>query len=318
MKSILFASTALVAFAGAAAAQGVALSGSAEMGIINADAGASDNPTGGDTEFHTDIDVTFTMSGETDNGLTFGATVDLDESNDNDAFNSRTQGGETIFISGNFGTLTMGDTDGAFDWAMTEVNFNSGSINDDETTHAGFSGNSGLDGTYDGQIARYDYAIGGLGFAISAELDDTDSAANDEVLGLGFTYGIDLGGTTVNLGLGYQTTQVANVDRDIVGVSANASFGSITAGINYSQLEIGAAEVDHVAVGLGYSSGPLSLNINYGDYDRGAAALDSDGFGLSAGYDLGGGAAIQFGYGTGEVGNAGSNSSYSLGVSMSF
>lgn len=309
MKSILFASTALVAFAGAASAQGVALSGSAEMGIIDS------NATGVDVGFHTDIDVTFTMSGETDNGLTFGATVDLDE---NGAFANTTQGGETIFISGSFGTLTMGDTDGAFDWAMTEVNFNSGSINDDETAHAGFSGNAGLDGTFDGQIARYDYAIGDLSFALSAELDDTAGAVSDAVMGVGFKYGLDLGGTTIALGLGYQTTSVATVDSDLIGVSANATFGSITAGINFSTLEVGTAETDHVAVGLGYSSGPISLNVNYGSFDTGLAATDRDGFGLSAGYDLGGGATVQFGYGSGEVGTAGSVDTYSLGVAMSF
>ena len=71
MKAILFATTALVATAGIAAAE-VSLTGSAEMGIMGGD-GIAD-------QFHTDIDVTFGMSGEADNGLSFGASVDLDES----------------------------------------------------------------------------------------------------------------------------------------------------------------------------------------------------------------------------------------------
>ena len=71
MKKILFATTALVATAGVASAE-IALTGMAEMGIY-------DNGND-DTQFFTDIDVTFTMSGEADNGLTFGANVDLDES----------------------------------------------------------------------------------------------------------------------------------------------------------------------------------------------------------------------------------------------
>ena len=61
----ILASTALVATAGAASAQDIALSGMAEMGIF----GGQDI----DTQFFTDVDVTFTMSGEADNGLTFGA-----------------------------------------------------------------------------------------------------------------------------------------------------------------------------------------------------------------------------------------------------
>ena len=155
MKNILFASTALVAFAGAASAE-VTLSGNAEMGIFNNDGLGNDGAgnvvdTNGETSFFTDLDVTFTMSGETDGGLTFGASIDLDESGNGQPFESAgTQGGETIFLSGAFGTLTAGDTDGALDWALTEVAFNSGSLSDDETVHAGFNGNNGLDGLYDG------------------------------------------------------------------------------------------------------------------------------------------------------------------------
>jgi outer membrane protein OmpU len=114
MKKVLFATTALVATAGVASAD-IALSGSAEMGI---EWRQQHTPR---TQFQLqDIDITFTMSGTADNGLTFGAAIDLDEATvanvDND------DGGVAIFISGDFGTLTMGDTDGALDWAMTEVN----------------------------------------------------------------------------------------------------------------------------------------------------------------------------------------------------
>ncbi|KKL69695.1 hypothetical protein LCGC14_2112360, partial [marine sediment metagenome] len=71
MKKVLFATTALVASTSFAMAD-VDLSGVAEMGIFGGD--------GIEDQFHTDIDVTFSMSGSTDNGLTFGASIDLDES----------------------------------------------------------------------------------------------------------------------------------------------------------------------------------------------------------------------------------------------
>ena len=303
MKKVLFASTALVAFAGAAAAE-VTLTGNAEMGIVGGDAFAAD------PQFHTDIDVTFTMSGATDGGVTFGATVDLDE---NGAFANTTQGGETIFISGGFGTLTMGDTDGAFDWALTEVAFNSGSINDDETSHAGYNGNAGLDGTYDGQIARYDYTIGSFGFALSAEIDDTD--VGDPVLGIGFKYDLDLGGTTVGIGLGYQETDTGAADVDVIGVSLNASFGAVTAGINYSEAEAAGVDAEHFGIGVGYSSGPISLSANYGQFDTPVG--DLEGFGLTAGYDLGGGAVLQAGYGNSDVLGVDADT-YSLGLRLNF
>ena len=69
MKKVLFATTTLVATTGFAAAD-VTLSGLAQMGIQGGE--------NVDTTFVQDIDVTFTMSGETDNGLTFGAAIDLD------------------------------------------------------------------------------------------------------------------------------------------------------------------------------------------------------------------------------------------------
>jgi hypothetical protein len=126
------------------------------------------------TQFVQDIDVTFTMSGTSDNGLTFGAAIDLDE---NAANVGTDDAGVAIFVSGDFGTLTLGDTDGALDWAMQEVDFNgAASINDNHTSHAGFNGNSGLDGHYDGQILRYDYSFGDFAVAVSVEQDDNGTA----------------------------------------------------------------------------------------------------------------------------------------------
>ncbi|MFO6465341.1 porin [Jannaschia sp. KMU-145] len=253
MKKVLFASTALVALTGVAAAD-VTISGNAEMGIR--DAGGFTYGAGTavaantDVGFFTDIDVTFTMAGETDGGLTFGATIDLDESDDGDAFGDATQGGETIFISGAFGTLTAGDTDGALDWALQEVNFAAGSIDDAETGHTGFNGNAGLDGLYDGQIVRYDYSFGDFGIAVSAELDDTQypSAASadivdtDDVFGLGMTYQLDFGGAELGLGAGFQTASVnlgaGDIDLDTYGLSINSSFaGGWQAGLSYMSYE---------------------------------------------------------------------------------
>jgi outer membrane protein OmpU len=359
MKSILFASTALVAFAGAAAAQGVTLTGNAEMGIFGGD--------DVDAQFFTDIDVTFTMAGETDGGLTFGASIDLDESDGSNvgessaptvvdpgpdgiegtaddevvfnvpgssgaspAFAADLQGGETIFLSGAFGTLTMGDTDGALDWALTEVAFNSGSLADDETEHAGYNGNSGLDGTFDGQILRYDYSFGDFGVALSAEVaderddDDIDELSDiddDAVIGIGFRYGLDLGGSNVDFGLGYQSTG----DLDAVGVSVSGTFLGASVGISYLAADNDDGvdtrdDYDHFGIGAGYTTGAIALSANYGiyDYDNGD---EDQGVGLSAGYDLGGGAIVQFGYGYSDAevgGSSADTDTYSFGVRMNF
>ncbi len=66
MKKILLATTALVGFAGAAAAE-ITMSGYAEMGIAGGDG------PGIETQFHQDWQINFDLVGETDGGLSFGA-----------------------------------------------------------------------------------------------------------------------------------------------------------------------------------------------------------------------------------------------------
>jgi outer membrane protein OmpU len=321
MKNILLTSSALVAFAGAAAAD-VAISGYAEMGIFSADTfnDFSRLVTSGTTQFFTDIDVTFTMSGETDNGLTFGASIDLDESSSATAFDPETEGGETIFISGGFGTLTMGDTDGALDWAMTDIGNirNPGSIADDETAHRAYIGVY-LDGHYDGQILRYDYSFGDFGVAVSIEQDDTDTV--DDGFAVGVKYSMDMGGVGIDFGLGYQeVSSSTTLDFDALGLSVVANFGDFSAGINY--VENGsnyvALEEDYIGFGVGYSANGLSIHANYAEIDSATDFYDADGYGLAVAYDLGGGASVKGGYGSGSVGSAASFDTWSLGFAMSF
>jgi outer membrane protein OmpU len=305
---------------------------------------------GGDameTQFHQDIDVTFSLSGTTDNGLTFGAAVDIDERSAGS--DPADDDGVAVFISGNFGTLTMGDTDGALDWAVTENVGNPGSIADNETGHAGYMG-SFLDGAYDGQILRYDYSFGDFGFAVSTEMDD--SGVRDNGMAIGLRYGMDMGGATLNLGLGYQTATYAaagaddltvagidisaitgaigipagyEVEVDAIGVSANVAMTSgLTAGIAYTTYDAsyidGTGEMDHLALSLGYSMDALSVGINWGQYDGSFTvggtpyAIDQEGWGLAAAYDLGGGAGLHLGYGS----TNGGADTWSLGLAMSF
>ena len=340
MKKVLFATTALVATAGVASAE-VAVTGWAEMGLFGGDNAMG---MGIETQFFTDIDVLFRMSGETDNGLTFGAGVDLDE---NGAFTVNDDGGAFVFLSGNFGTVTMGDTDGALDWALQEANYgNAGSIADDETAHAGYLGSYG-DGAYDGQILRYDNTFGDFGVALSVEMDDTGMM--DTGFALGFRYGMDLGGADVGFGVGYQFIDVANYlpgnlssiaipvqdfdgEYDIFGISASVASNGFSANIEYTNFSADNAneeEADHVSLGLGYTTGAITVSANYGiwDYSSDVAASDGDitGFGLAAAYDLGGGASIHAAYGVSDYSDIAAVpaafddlETWSLGVALSF
>ena len=319
MKKVLFATTALIATAGMASAD-VSISGAAEMGIAGGDAATAV------TQFHQDIEVTFKLSGATDNGLNFGAAIDLDEAGTTGAgTDTADDDGVAIFISGAMGTLTMGDTDGGFDWAMAEVPTGSGSIADNESSHSGWNGNSGLDGTHDGQILRYNHTVGGLGFAVSVELDDTSGATQaDSIIGVGFKYSVgDLG-----IGVGYQTGEdtgaAPRADLTVTGFSLAYSMGNYSMGANYSQKDIStdADEETHMAVGVSYSMDALTIGANYGQYDNAGyvAGADRAGYGFSAGYDLGGGAKAVIGYETTSKHEtkASEDSTWSLGLSMSF
>jgi hypothetical protein len=71
MKKILLATSALVALGGAAYAD-VSVSGSGYMGVTYDD---SVDPSDDEMRFKSRIRIQFDASGETDNGLTFGASV---------------------------------------------------------------------------------------------------------------------------------------------------------------------------------------------------------------------------------------------------
>lgn len=335
MKKVLLASTALVAFAGAAAAE-ISLSGSAEMGfdggstsIDFSQAGVADSDVDKPAQFRQNVDVTFSMSGETDGGLAFGVSVDLDEQGI--SLTENDDHGVAVFISGNFGTLTMGDTDGALDKVLTEAGnvANPGSIADNETDHVAYLGSyaDGI-GSGDGQIVRYDYTFDAFEFALSVEQQDTVGGVvvdggDDLNWAIGFGYNFEFGGGNVDLGIGYQsagdggsgipfgpsggTAVGVDVDADfgtegagqtnVLGFSATANLDSgFAVGIQYSSWSFENIDdnATHIGLGAGYSFDAFSVHANYGQFKL--DDVTATGFGLAAAYDLGGGASVHFGY----------------------
>ncbi|MCE8417454.1 porin [Rhodovulum sulfidophilum] len=354
MKKVLFATTALVASAGFAAAD-ITFSGNAEMGIVG---GGKDVPgvssytgngDGSTTEFNNDFTLTVVGSGQTDSGLSFGISVDFSTDAEPDANGNVSLDNEAVFISGDFGTLTLGEIDGAVDKQLTEVNNAIGqySIGDDETVHAGFQGSYG-DGAYDNQILRYDYAFGDFGFSASMELNDDRTGTNDADNGyaLGVSYNTDMGGVGLGFGLGYQYLETSDVwapgnlddflnagnkwtagtEVDIIAATVSADFNNgFTAGFEYTNFDPdnGFSDVDHYAIGLGYSINALSLGASYGKFETDIAGVgDADGWALTAAYDLGGGASVVAAYSDSDIDGAAYDDNdyetYSLGVVMNF
>jgi outer membrane protein OmpU len=116
MKKVLLATTMLVAGASIAAAE-VTVSGDGRMGIVG---GGNDNALTaqdeGATVFTSRARVQFTLSGESDSGLSFGGSFRADN-----AAGAAAGTAGNVFIAGAFGRLTMGDIDGAAQMATGHV-----------------------------------------------------------------------------------------------------------------------------------------------------------------------------------------------------
>lgn len=339
MKKVLLATTMLAGTAGFAAAE-VAVSGSAEIGIL-----ATENAAGRTVaQFHQDVEVTFTLSGETDGGLSFGAAIDLDETN----VAAGDDSGTTVFVSGAFGRLTMGDTDGGFDWAVAEVGALS-SMGDDHTSHVAYFNANGFDGSHDGQVVRYEYSFGDFGVAVSYEQANNGAPGvlADDNIGIGARYALETGGTTLNFGLGYMKGAITNTparaasagpdgldgtaddvtaraaeisNGKIWGLSVGAELaGGISGVIAYSKTspEVGV-DTKRTGLGLTYTTGALSLHANYGEAKTGVAPTVKS-YGIAVNYDLGGGAVAMLGYGNDVDGvTPGAQQRYSIGLGLSF
>ena len=299
---------------------------------------------------HKEIDVNFEMSGATDTGLEFGASVDLDEAADDAAFD--TQG--HVFVSGAFGTLTLGDTDGAYDQSLTETAFQH-TIEDYHLAHAGYDGNDGADGHVDGgNILRYDYSLGTFAASASIERDGPNS-----VIGAGMSMSGRVSRIGVRVGIGYQTgrkaatvTGTATSDlkkntKSAVGASVSARLANgLSAVANLSRIThtdhddidprtvANNRNVDngytHTAIGLAYKTGPTTLAVNAGRKAHNQPELTEQGFGVSAVYNVGMGIDLKAGFGTGRrlfrgvpvnnvrTGRLVSVNTWSLGVVLSF
>ncbi|HOZ32351.1 MAG TPA: porin [Tabrizicola sp.] len=164
MKTLLTSTALLLASVSFASAE-ITLSGSARMGVI--DDFGDDN-----TGFTSRARVEFSLSGETDGGLSFGASFRADNAS---GANSGTAG--SVFVSGAFGKLSMGDVDGAANAAVGHVD-GVGLTGLGDLNESTFLANGGNDLDADGDItgsnevedpsALYTYSAGDLNLYISS------------------------------------------------------------------------------------------------------------------------------------------------------
>lgn len=293
MKKVLLATSILAASAGFASAE-VAVSGSARMGLVH---NSTLDLGGGQTYFSSRVRIVFTASGETDGGLTFGASmradqqggnnndggaVDLDGNGiaDDDATVDKdgdSNGDSTVFISGAFGKLTMGDVGGAADALVGQVSGVGYGPNDD-LQEIGFIGTTKT-------AAYYEYSTGaltfGLGVGQTYDVDgDTDT---DDEASIAVKY--SAGGYSA--ALGYEE----NDTESLVSVSGSATFGAATVKARASDSDVAGTDTTY-ALSVDYVAGAITVTGFYTDFGNTGASLDTQHIGLGATYDLGGGATL--------------------------
>lgn len=303
MKKILFATTALVASAGFAAAE-VKISGNAEMGIAKYgnDYTGTTGVDEGAAVFVSNVDIDFALRGESDNGISFGADIDLDEAG------ATSNSKEAVFVQAGGLKVTMGDTDGALDARLAEPFLAGSSINDDETDHGAAMNADIADKYFDGQVLRVDYTFSGVtvsasaiqgvtklqpsqDMVVAATNDAPDLATDaegggtmthsDPMYGIGVSYDANLGGVDMNFALAYQSGTVATAtdagaaattktDVDMWGATVAAFFGNgFSAAIGYGELK---EKETVIATGVSTSVTTEMWNIGFG-YEQGPIAV---------------------------------------------
>ena len=293
MKKVLFATTALIATAGVAAAD-VTLSGAAEA--ILRDTGAA----GTDSYIDTSVELDVSFSGTTDAGLSFGATMDIDTGANTDG----TVGDPEIFVTGAWGTVRVGNITHAADGiGLAEVGDGAGA---DDTLES-------LRGSIASDVS-YNFSIDGLSVTLSTEVG-TDSAQESAGEGdFSFHASYAMSGLTVEVGFADDNS----TGDTWTGLELGYKMGDATLGATFINTDYGnAATRDRSGAGfsVGYAvTDALTVTGVMSSTDGVAAGATSiDDYGVGFAYNLGGGASI-----VGGMAEENTVDAWDFGIKMSF
>ncbi|MDB9918645.1 porin [Amylibacter sp.] len=275
MKKLLIATTALVATAGMASAD-ITITGHASAGFHSGldDVSTTTNTTdiAGDG-IYSNAGVDFTMSGATDNGISFTASVNIDAGEEIDSGDFEYDGADggtaglgAVTMSGTFGTLTFDNNgiDNLYSDATThDVSYS--------TTLGAVGLTVGYDVTADSAnatSAQATYTAGGMAFTL------TGSEAT--------------AGTSTTLAVSYALNDTVTLTADTdqaAGAESVMTMGASTT-LNGVSVAVESANNSTWDVDLGYTVGGFALT--YG-------VDETDGWTATATAALGGGATFSAG-----------------------
>ncbi|MFC0339692.1 porin [Paracoccus niistensis] len=178
MKKLLIATSALVALTGAASAE-VALTGDGRMGLVW---------DGENAQFSSRVRAKFNLSGETDSGLSFGGSFRVDQENyraDPEGRSAAHGTAGSVYVSGTFGKLSMGDVVSAAEAAigdLTELGYTSGEFASNPEEIDFLTGDG--ENEEQGPTALYEYTFSGVNlFASMTDGSRRDCSASNVIVG---------------------------------------------------------------------------------------------------------------------------------------
>ena len=278
MRKVLLATTALVAMSVTAAQADVSVGGTAVFEIYS--------PSTGAQTFTSDGSVVIKGSTTTDSGLTFTAVQDAKfegAATVNDAY---------VEVSGDFGTLRAGQTDGALDrmdgalaanMDLETTGGQTGSISG--TAIGGDSQNISLHLPSMSGLSLYgetqaDGAGSGLGMnysiaGISLMVQQATGGAGPDMTAMGATFG--MGGIKVNVGSTTKdkTASAAKISANDIGMSY--TMGEITLVATSARGKQGTRTDKYSNVGVKYAIAPgISAMVESGQSTAGVTSIDRD------------------------------------------
>ncbi|MDO5657578.1 MAG: porin [Paracoccus sp. (in: a-proteobacteria)] len=294
MKKVLIATTALVLSGGIAAAE-VTLSGDGRMGMMY---------DGNDMQFTSRARVTFTLTGESDTGLSFGGRFRADQ-----ATNATAGHRGSVYVSGAYGKLTMGDIDSAAENAVGDLHgvglTGLGDRNELKYLTSDFeyiqSHDYGLPNGNPG--ALYEYSVGATtlyaslfdgqaleGRAFGMAISDTGNAWS---LGAKHNFG------DFTVGAGYERATLDNANNlSNWALSGEGRFGDAAVKAVYARASMSGNDDfrwNQYGISGRYNAGLTTVTGFWLREDIRNVDDKYDSFGIGAEYDLGGGAAFAAG-----------------------
>ena len=279
--------TSLIATAAHAGA--LSVSGSASITLSGKDKGTAGNG------FSMSDSVTFSGSGEMDNGWNVTVSYELDDSETATQMDSRsvkidTNGMGVITFAGHGGSSAMGAVDDVMPTAYGEsFDIISATMDTGGKTGTQIFNAIGSSGTNN----MFHYSSGDLvdGFKVTASyVPSNGSAMVESAMDFAVEY-TGMEGLTVGYAAGEANAEGGTSNTDNTTMYVKYAYGPVTVGIQESEIDSTAATNDDEfeSMGITYQvSDDLTIGYHESSYNDGNLATDQENSNLSAAYTMGG------------------------------